>query len=230
MKLFAKLALGLSFALSALCAAPAAMAEDVSLEANIALTTDYRFRGASLSDETIAVQGGFDASFENGFYAGVWGSSIEPVGNSETEIDVYAGFSGEISEGVGFDVGAFVYTYPGSEDTHYVEVHGSVSTAVGDFGVAYAPEQDNLGSEDNLYAYYSGSMEVSDSGISVNFGVGYETGAFGDLDGDGDDKIDWTVGVSKSVGGVDLSLAYIGTSEDTDGSDDTIVFTVSRAF
>ena len=45
----------------------------------------YRFRGISLSDRGIAVQGGFDLAFDNGFYAGTWASSIEPVGNSEIE-------------------------------------------------------------------------------------------------------------------------------------------------
>ena len=46
-------------------------ADDFAISGNIALTSDYRFRGISQSNEDPAVQGGFDVSFEPGFYLGV---------------------------------------------------------------------------------------------------------------------------------------------------------------
>lgn len=209
-----------------------ASAQEVS--ANVAMTTDYRFRGASLSDEAIAIQGGFDLAFESGFYAGTWGSSIEPVGNSEMELDFYAGYGGSLNEALSYDIGVIGYFYPGAEDAAYGEVYGSLTGMVGLLEttgtIAYAPEQDNLGDDDNLYLNLSGSAPIGESGLSLSLGVGYETGAFGDLDGDGDDKIDWTIGVGGSAYGVDWSLAYIDTSEDTDGSDATAVFTIAKSF
>ena len=209
-----------------------ASAQEVS--ANVAMTTDYRFRGASLSDEAIAIQGGFDLAFESGFYAGTWGSSIEPVGNSEMELDFYAGYGGSLNEALSYDIGVIGYFYPGAEDVAYGEVYGSLTGMVGLFEttgtIAYAPEQDNLGDDDNLYLNLSGSAPIGESGLSLSLGIGYETGAFGDLDGDGDDKIDWTIGVGGSAYGVDWSLAYIDTSEDTDGSDATAVFTIAKSF
>ena len=48
-----------------------------STSANAAITTDYRFRGISQSDESVAVQAGFDVEFTPGFYAGLWGSSVD---------------------------------------------------------------------------------------------------------------------------------------------------------
>lgn len=210
----------------------AASAQEVS--ANVAMTTDYRFRGASLSDEAIAIQGGFDLAFESGFYVGTWGSSIEPVGNSEMELDFYAGYGGSLNEALSYDIGVIGYFYPGAEDVAYGEVYGSLTGMVGLFEttgtIAYAPEQDNLGDDDNLYLNLSGSAPIGESGLSLSLGIGYETGAFGDLDGDGDDKIDWTIGVGGSAYGVDWSLAYIDTSEDTDGSDATAVFTIAKSF
>jgi len=209
------------------------VAEAQEVEANVGLTTDYRFRGVSLSDETIAIQGGLDLGFESGFYVGTWASSIEPVGNSETELDLYAGFSGETGA-LGYDVGIIGYFYPGAEDVAYAEVYGSLTGMIGVVEttgtIAYAPEQDNIGDDDNLYLNVSGSTDLGDTGLSLIAGLGYETGAFGDPDGDGDDKIDWTLGVGWSAYGVDMSLAYIDTSEDTDGSDATAVFTIGKAF
>lgn len=228
-KILALSALAMSFTATA-----PALAEAPTVEANVALVTDYRFRGVSLSDETIALQGGFDLGFDGGFYVGTWASSIEPVGNSELELDLYAGYGWEAGE-LSFDVGVLGYFYPGAEDVAYAEFYGSVSADTGpvasSFGIAYAPEQDNIGNDDNLYLYYAGEMPIGDSGLTLSGGIGYETGAFGDLDGDGDDKIDWTVAIGGSLDiGLDWSLAYIDTSEDTDGSDATGVFTISKAF
>lgn len=209
------------------------MAEAQEVEANVALTTDYRFRGVSLSDETIAIQGGLDLGFESGFYVGTWASSIEPVGDSETELDLYAGFSGEAGA-LSYDVGLIGYFYPGEDDVSYAEVYGSLTGMIGAVEttgtIAYAPEQDNIGDDDNLYLNVSGSTPLGETGLSLTAGLGYETGAFGDPDGDGDDKVDWTIGLGWSAYGVDMGIAYIDTSEDTDGSDATAVFTIGKAF
>lgn len=210
-------------------------AQAQEVEANVALTTDYRFRGVSLSDETIAIQGGLDLGFESGFYVGAWGSSIEPVGGSELELDIYAGYGGAIGEtGLTFDVGVLGYLYPGEEDVAYAEFYGGVTGTTGlvesTVSIAYAPEQDNIGDDDNLYIAYSGSMPLGESGLSLSAGLGYETGAFGDPDGDGDDKFDWTIAIGGSAYGLDWSLAYVDTSEDTEMSDATAVFTIGKAF
>jgi len=206
-------------ALVAICAAAApSVGQDV--EGNVALVTDYRFRGVSLSDEAIAIQGGFDVAFEGGFYVGTWASSIEPVGNSEIELDLYAGFGGEAGA-ITYDLGLLVYTYPGESDVEYAEFYGSAGTTLGPVeatvGLAYAPEQDNIGGDDNLYIYTTGSLPLGESGLSLTGTLGYETGAFGDLDGDGDDKIHWELGLTTTFHGLDIGLTYIDTSEDGGG-------------
>ena len=90
----------------------------IEVSANVALTTDYRFRGVSFSDEDIAIQGGFDLAHESGFYVGTWASSLEDsalYGNSE--VDIYAGWSGEVSPGFSIDAGVLYYIYPNGDDT-----------------------------------------------------------------------------------------------------------------
>lgn len=234
MKMSLKLALCANVV--AFAAVPAAAsAQAPTVEGNVALVSDYRFRGVSLSDESIALQGGIDLGWESGFYTGFWGSSIEPVGSSELELDLYGGYSGETEAGFGYDIGLLVYTYPDQDDALYAEIYGGLSKTYGaighGIGFAWAPEQDNIGGEDNLYLFYTGEMALGEGPLSLGWGLGWESGAFGDLDGDGDDKWDWTLGLTYSAPiGIDLGVAYVDTTEDTGISEEQVVFTIGRAF
>jgi uncharacterized protein (TIGR02001 family) len=92
--------------------------------ANIQLTTDYVFRGVSLSNNNAAVQGGFDWSSDQ-FYAGVWASSLD----EGSELDVYGGWTPATGP-VTWDLGVIFYNYPGAKDTpdadyNYYELKGA---------------------------------------------------------------------------------------------------------
>lgn len=232
MKSTIRLATGVA-ALIAGFSGASASAQDSAWEVsgNVAYTSDYRFRGVSLSGNEFAIQGGIDAGHESGFYAGTWASSIDTFAGSETELDFYAGYGWEV-EGLSFDVGAIGYFYPGSDDTEYYEAYGSVSGTAGivglTAGVAYAPEQDNLGEDDNLYVYGDAELPLGESPVSLALHIGVEDGAFGD------EKVDYSVSLDKTVGPVDVSLAFIGTDQDEDDgfgdlADETVVFTISKS-
>ncbi len=66
----------------------------MTISGNVALATDYAFRGVSQTDESPALQGGFDATFgDSGFYAGTWASNINfGTGGANLELDVYGGY------------------------------------------------------------------------------------------------------------------------------------------
>ena len=85
---------------STLVAAPAFAQDqsDISVSANVAMVTDYRFRGVSYSGGDFAIQGGFDVAHSSGFYIGTWASSLddETTGYGDTELDVYGGYSGAV--------------------------------------------------------------------------------------------------------------------------------------
>ena len=212
------------------------------VSANVAFTTDYRWRGVSFSDGDFAVQGGFDATHESGFYVGVWASSIENYGGTidlqeietvtdgettvssvptflsgaETELDVYGGFAGE-ANGLGYDVGVIWYTYPGSDiDTDYAEVYGSLSVAAGPGsltgGSGYIWDQDNTFGGDNIYVYGDYSAPLGDSGVTLDAHLGYTDGAFA-FDGT---QFDWLVGLSYDLAGLTFQAAYVATDADTD--------------
>ena len=89
--------------------ATSATAMAVEVSGNIALGTEYFFRGIDQSGGE-AVSGGFDVGFDSGFYVGTWASSIDFSGG--LELDYYAGFGGSISDSVSYDIGYLFYGYP----------------------------------------------------------------------------------------------------------------------
>ncbi|ADM10338.1 hypothetical protein PB2503_11464 [Parvularcula bermudensis HTCC2503] len=210
-----------------------ASAQDSSwdVSGNVAFTSDYRFRGVSLSDNSFAVQGGFDAAHASGFYAGTWASSLDGDSGVPTELDLYAGYGWTTADGVSFDIGLLGYFYPDAapDDFDYYEPYASVGTTIGGadlgLGVAYAPEQNAL-DDDNIYFYSSADFALSPA-VGLSLGLGYEDGPFGD------EKLDYSVGVGTSASGLDVSVAFIGfTQEDDDGfegSDETVVLTVGKS-
>ena len=128
---------------AALSSFPLTQAFGAEVSGNIALTTDYKFRGISQSDSAPSVQGGFDIAFDNGAYIGTWGAAvdfdcaIDTCGglNGGIELDYYAGFASDISDSVSFDIGYIYYDYPQDEGLlgDYGEIYGSLS--FGDFGI-----------------------------------------------------------------------------------------------
>ncbi len=122
---------------SLLLASTSAYAAEFSV--NMALASDYVYRGISQTNEEATIQGGFDIEGESGLYAGVWTSNIAFDGS--IEIDVYAGFAGEFNETLGFDIGVLHYDYPndaGPNDSSFDEVYGSLSYKDLTVGVAYS--------------------------------------------------------------------------------------------
>lgn len=81
---------------------------------NLGLTSDYRFRGVSQTQNAPAVQGGIDYAHSSGFYVGNWNSSVSSqlyTNGSGVESDLYAGFKSKFL-GFDLDVGSMNYFYP----------------------------------------------------------------------------------------------------------------------
>jgi len=243
---------GLSAILLASTAAPAFAQDEeaettssITISGNAAVTSDYRFRGVSLSGGDIAIQGGIDISHESGFYIGTWGSSLEgkinPYGG--VELDVYGGWSGEVTSGVTVDVGLLYYLYPNGVkgvDLDYFEPYASVAATIGPVeatvGVAWAPKQDSLGNDDNLYLYTDLSAGIPNTPITLNGHLGYTKGALAPplLAGTGDDSgLDYSVGADWAItGNLTASIMYTGVEGPSINSftDDAVVFTLGVSF
>jgi len=203
-----------------------------SISANVAIATDYAFRGISQTNEDPAIQGGFDYGFDfsepAAFYAGVWASNVE-FGEDSTlfevatlEIDFYGGFNGQIM-GADWDVGGIYYYYPGSEGVlnfNYGEGYGSLGYAFGPVdvkaGLNFSPNY--YGNAGDATWFYG---ELGTSALPAGFGLSFQLGrqwieknlTFGTPDYN-----TWSVGISQSPGYfweklsfMTLELKYIDT-------------------
>jgi len=82
---------------------------------NLGLTSDYRFRGISQTQNGPAVQGGVDYTHSSGLYIGNWNSSVSSqlyTNGAGVESDLYAGYKKDIYKGLTLDVGSYNYFYP----------------------------------------------------------------------------------------------------------------------
>jgi len=197
------------------------------ISANISMLNDYRFRGVSLNDEGFAIQGGFDWSHESGFYVGTWASNISDFNGASIESDFYGGYAGEVN-GISFDIGGLLYSYPGGTNTDYFELYGSTGIDLGfaslTVGANYAFSNDNLGNQDNIYIYTDGEVAIPNTPLSLNLRLGFEDGAFGNK------KWDWLIGTTLSYQGLDFGVSYIDTNVTGNNSDGRIVFSVGASF
>lgn len=110
-------ALSLSLLMSATVASAqtaAAPTPEWTVAGNASLNSDYRFRGFTQTNYGAALQGGIDLTHQSGFYLGNWNSNVaqDLYNGASLEMDFYGGFKGEVSPGVGYDIGAIYYYYP----------------------------------------------------------------------------------------------------------------------
>ena len=231
---------------SSLMAASVAQAA-VEVSGGVALTNNYLFRGVSQTENGMAVQGELTAAHKSGLYASVWGSSISFGGGADG--DTGAGMEGNMLFGyassvgdVEYDVGVMRYFYPGADKKDganrlsYNEVYGSVGYKGATFGLNYSDDYFNESGK-FLYTYVGYEMELMEN-LTGSVHVGYNK-LFDDaeaLANFGAEKyVDYSIGVSYAVGGVDLGLAYVGV--DSDGKDafealgvNKVVFSVAKSF
>lgn len=96
-----------------------------TVTANVALVSDYRFRGISQTYNLPAVQGGFDYAHSSGFYLGTWASSVSNnlfLNGSGMEWDFYGGYKWQLNDAVTLDFGVLQYWYPGA---HFNDDHNT---------------------------------------------------------------------------------------------------------
>ena len=191
------------------------------------LTSDYRFRGVSKSNNNIAVQGGFDWYADSGIYAGIFASSLIDFKTSDVETNFYAGYSNE-NNGIIYDFGAISYVYSDGTSGTYFETFGSVGVDLGlltsSIGISYMPNQNNLGKKDNLYFSNDTRFSISGLPINIDLHLGYEDGYFGNK------KWDWSLGTSVILEEFEVGISYLDTNVVGRRSDSGIIFNVEAYF
>lgn len=180
-------------------------APNIDLSANIGVVSDYRFRGISLSDRRPALQGGIDAAFRSGLFAGSWASTIANYAGAKVELDVYGGYQGQTS-GIDYSATLYGYLYPGGHDVDYVELQGTAGRTIGpatlELQIAYTPDQH--GAQQNLYCGAGAILAIGETPLSAAIAVGHEGGS-------DTGKWDWQAGLTYARGAVSVSATYVGS-------------------
>jgi uncharacterized protein (TIGR02001 family) len=207
------------------CAAVAAAVSsparaDDGLAFNLGAVSEYSYRGLSQSRLKPAVQGGLDFS-KGAFYLGAWASTIKWVkdggGDGSLELDLYGGYKGELSKGLGYDLGLLAYQYPGHKlgvSPNTTEVYGALS-----YGVAtlkYSHSVSNLfgfaNSKGSGYLDLSASFDLGD-GWTLAPHLGYQRVAHSSAAS----YTDYALALSKELKvpkGTVLSATLLGTDTD----------------
>jgi uncharacterized protein (TIGR02001 family) len=194
----------------ALTAAGAANAGEFS--STITAISDYDFRGISLSAEDPALQVSVDWAAENGFYVGAWASNIDYGSDTDgnLELDLYGGYGGETSTGLGYDFGLVYYTYPDSSSSAtksnidaYPEVWVGLTYGMFEFK-QWVADYPGSGSTTGFYTEGNLSFEPAEN-FSIGLHVGYSYGDYWDSI----EYLDYAVSLGYTLGNFGLELKYV---------------------
>jgi uncharacterized protein (TIGR02001 family) len=233
--------LGALAAPSFVFAADAAPASDFTASYNVGLFSQYIFRGLTQTNHKPALQGGFDLNHKSGLYIGGWASNVSWLrdnGSSSVyntggslEIDLYGGFKTDVS-GVGIDLGALQYYYPGAlnaanfDKANTTELYGAlsygwlqakVSGVVSKDAWAFGNKYNYNGKDERgtYYAELNANIPVAETGITAIIHVGRQE--FNEATplvrtNPSASYTDWKIGLTKAFdNGINVGAYYTDT-------------------
>lgn len=210
--------------LSAVFLTPATISYAAESSAYAALTSNYVFRGQTLSNDNMAIQGGYDIaqSKDKGWYAGTFLSMFDTGADDGLETDVFAGWKGSFGKKTQFswDAGVVIYEYQGAKiEKGQTEFFGSIG-----YETAYVKL--SIGDDDKYsnggYTYLDfGASFVVMKDIDLNLHAGLSSRDFAK------DYNDISASLSKKVNGYDLLL---GLTYEDQYDDMEFFVTVGKAF
>ncbi len=172
---------------------PTAPPPAITINGTAAIVSDYRFRGISQTDKNVAVQGSLTVTHVSGFYASVWGSSVDSYVTAagdfyrapalrtscctaRAELDLIGGFKHSFG-GTTVDVGVLYYFYPKTKapldrtSSDFVEPYASVShtfgPVTGKATINYAPKQKALRLDQQTGRSYDNVYIAGDLSASI---------------------------------------------------------------
>ena len=180
---------------------------------NVALSSDYLWRGLTQTGHGAAVSGGLDYEHSTGLYVGTWASNVA----LDTEIDFYGGFSKEFGA-FGIDIGGIYYAYPqpgAAWSENFYEGYLGLSYSI----VAITGYYNPTGPYKGMY----GSAEIEYE-LSKTLKLG-ASGGYAMPDGGGE-YAHYGVSLTKTVNNGDFVVSVSDTDNDT-GMDSAPLMTVS---
>lgn len=214
-------------------AAPAvAPASAWTQSGNLALSSNYIWRGVSQNNDSVALQGGFDVAHTSGLSAGVWASNVNQqfaFGNN-LEVDLFANYGFKVA-GIDASVGYIAYVYQGDSSLNFSEVNVSATYAGVTAKVSKEIANGNTGAGFSDFGYY------------YELGYTYSIAAVKGLDlglhygwadkGTSADAEDYSVALSYPVAGFVATVSYSNTPGSYVGNslaDSTTAITLKKSF
>lgn len=194
------------------------LTQDLALQIDTALVSDYRSRGISQTLGDPAAQLGATLQHSSGLYLGAWTSNVDFGDglNTRQELDYYAGWYWQASEAVSLDLGYLRYSYPKDAQFNQSEVYAVLSAYGFELGGYYSNDMPTYFGErqSNLYSYLGYGAELPGA-IQLKLRVGRNdakdplyVAAGGDTRSS---YHEWEAKLSRELFGVTWGLSYIDT-------------------
>lgn len=206
-----------------------------TVTANVGIVSNYVFRGLTQTWQNPALQGGVDYAHADGWYAGLWGSSIsnKQYAGGWAELDYYMGFNGKFNPDWSWTLGAIGFYYPRANYDRsnppaanqafntaevnaglgYRWVNAKLSASVTDYFGANTKTGFQGDSKGTTYLDLSANIPLPEAhftpGVTLPLHIGrthYTTDLANGLD---PDYTDYKVGINKTIdGGWSVGAAY----------------------
>ncbi|MDI7775656.1 TorF family putative porin [Asticcacaulis sp. EMRT-3] len=208
------LAGGLVSTLALLAMAGAASAETTSgptLSGGVTFASDYRLRGASVSDNQPVIQGSLelDVPVTTGFkvFAGIWGSSLDTqAGAGANETDLYAGVGGKL--GVADWKASYLrIDFQDANTLSFNQYAASIGAPVGPFNLGLGVVHDDYKVGDSTYEYGTAAYTLPHIPLTIKALIGHEDGI------NWDNKQNWELGAFYTYKKVTFGANYVDTNK-----------------
>jgi uncharacterized protein (TIGR02001 family) len=214
-------------AFAAVSVLPVTSVNAVESSANVALTSNYIFRGQTMSNDNMAVQGGYDIaqSKDSGWYAGVFASMFDfgPGQEDGIETDIFAGWKGSFGaqSAFGWDAGLIMYEYHGANNVEgQFEIFGGITYETAYLKLFIGDDDNQPTNNDYLYLDGGASFVVLED-IDLDLHVGHMSRDFAK------DYFDASATLKKKVNGFDTAVSL--TYESLDDEMEFLV-TIGKSF
>lgn len=194
------------------------------LSGSVALVSDYRYRGSTLSDEKPAAQASIAYDHESGGYGGVFAStvSVPNPGRNNLQTIAFAGYARQLRPGVNWDAGAAFTAFSGASEYRYAEIFCGLASDKLSAKVYYAPNYFGQGAR-AFYAEFNAALPLRDrlrlvahvGGLHArNPGSGYAPSNYGASNdaASNTNRLDFRTGAALEVHNTHIELAWVAAT------------------
>lgn len=205
----------------------------VHATATLTLVSDYRRNGVTQSDNAPALQGRVELRHDSGWSAGAFATSMHARRGSNAGVSLFGARRIDFGD-TELSLGASALFFIGGDADPFGVAQASLSHPVGPvdatLSVNYAPPQEAIHNEDGLnlnVRVRTPLGRLNGAPLTAGASAGYSEGEFAMGAGT---KLDWSLGVTTEIEGVEIGLAYVDNDLDDDRGEAGLILSLSQAF